>query len=470
LPDFPVKDLAIKDPWPKYKFDSDGVASQGKTLIYYRRGMGVIALDRKTKQEVWRLETTPLTNPCVVVEAGENRAFIQIGSDIPDTIHAALLGGREQLRMRGLEPHTLKQRAAAAALLHHYGDGYLRPEVRKLVELLQEDKAEAASKTLEQLLVDWPKKRDRQRLLDGCIAALLGADEGNPLEVFAWPDTERVLTWALLQELIYGRSIDGYTRQGENYAYHGGWEELPVSLPEATRAMLADLCRRVVADGPEAEKPFAASVLVSTAIGWNRLTDAERKRLFLSSHPSAWRWAALALSKNGKRKELIEWARERPADDHLDVLWLLERDKPKEWSETELAYWVACARHNPGGVAYLLRSSDEPAPVAFREPIRAYLEKEIAKPTVRDGGTRPEYYLHAMITSLDRWKNPDDTSLMQKYLMHPAYSMITRYQGDRGTVFRQYGIRTLARYLLQQRGVKVPDGIVYEEEAGPEKK
>ena len=29
-------------------------------------------------------------------------------------------------------------------------------------------------------------KRDRQRLLDGCIAAVLGDDEGNPLRDFAW--------------------------------------------------------------------------------------------------------------------------------------------------------------------------------------------------------------------------------------------------------------------------------------------
>jgi hypothetical protein len=86
---------------------------------------------------------------------------------------------------------------------------------------------------------------------------------------------------------------------------------------DATRAKLAERCRKVVAEGPDAERPFAARVLVSIAISWNRLTDDERKKLFLSSNPSAWRWMELALSKNGKREELMEWAREQPAEDLL---------------------------------------------------------------------------------------------------------------------------------------------------------
>jgi hypothetical protein len=466
LPDFPTGDLVIKNPWPEYKFDQGRFASEGKSLIYYRAAMGVIALDRKTKKEVWRLETTRSPYPSVVLEAGENRAFIQIGSDVPVTIHAVLVGGGQSyLTMPGLEPHTLKQRAAAAVLLHHYGDGYLRPEVRKLIGELGEDKtdaaAETAAKALEKLLADWPKKRDRQRLLDGCVAALLVGEGGNPFKDFSWPGTHRVLAWCLLQELIYGSPRDGYSRQGFNYAYEP-WDERVVSLPEATRAKLAEHCRKVVAEGPDAERPFAASVLVSTAIGWNRLSDAERKKLFLSSNPSAWRWMALALSKNGKRKELMEWARERPADDLLDVVWLLKRDKPKGWSEAELSFWLACARHNPGGVAYVLRSSDEPAPKEFREPIRADLEREIAKPSVKDGGTQPAYNLHAMVTVLDRWQNPDDTALLQTYLTHPLHSSLTRSPG--GTVVRQYGLRLLVKGLLQQRGVKVPPGVVYEEE------
>ena len=470
LPDFPVEDLAIKNPWPARKYERGGVASTGQSLIYYRAATGVIALDRKTKKEAWRLETTRYPYPSVVLEVGENRAFIQVGSDVPVTLHAVLVGGGQSyLTMPRLEPHTLKQRAAAAVLLHHSGDGYLRPEVRKLIGLLGEDKTdpanEAGATALEKLQADWPKKRDRQRLLDGCVAALLGAEEGNPFKDFAWPGAHRLLAWCLLQELIYGRSIDGYTRQGFNYAYHGGWEELPISLPEATRAKLADHCRRVVAEGPDAERPFAAGVLVSTAIGWNRLSDAERKKLFLSTNPSAWRWAGLALTKNGKRKELMEWARERPADDHLDVIWLLQRDRPKEWSDAELAFWLACARHNPGGVAYVLRGSDDVAPSEFREPIRAELEREIVKPSVKDGGTQPAYNLLAMITVLDRWRNPDDSALLLGFLKHPLHSTLTRFPG--GTVIRQYGLRLHVKGLLQQRGVKVPAGVVYEEEIEP---
>lgn len=210
-----------------------------------------------------------------------------------------------------------------------------------------------------------------------------------------------MLAWCLLQELIYGTPTDGYSRQGYNYAYHHGWDEQPVSLADATKAKLVDHCRQVVAKGTDAEKPFAASVLVSTLVGWAKLTDAERKNLFLSSDSSAWRWAALALAKNGRREQLMEWARERPADDHLDVIWILKHNKPKEWAKTELAFWLACARRNPGGVATALNSRDGPAPTAFREPIRSYLEKEIAKPTVKEGGKQPAYDLFAAVYLLD---------------------------------------------------------------------
>src|SRR4051794_20064953 len=96
--------------------------------------------------------------------------------------------------MRNLEPHTLKQRAAAAVLLHNYGEGYLRPEVRKLVEQLRTVKddpaAATATKAVARWRASWPQRRDRQRLLEGCVAALLGS-EGDPLKDFAWPGASR---------------------------------------------------------------------------------------------------------------------------------------------------------------------------------------------------------------------------------------------------------------------------------------
>ncbi len=452
LPDIPVEDWGIKNPWRDGKAGG-ATASQGKSLIYYRHPVGVVALDVQTKKEAWRLSTTRFPYSSLVLEAGENLAFIQIGSDVPATIHTALVGGdSNRLKMRGLEPHTLTQRVAAAVLLHHYGDGYLRTEVRKLVGLLREEKDEPAAKAVEKLLANWPKKRDSRRLLDGCVAALLNAGEGNPLKDFAWPGASRVLSWCLLQELIYVSPTDGYSRQGYNYAYHNGWDEQPVSLADTTKRELAHLCRKVVGEGPDAEKPFAASVLVSTAVGWAKLTDAERKGLFLSSDPSAWRWAALALAKNGRREQLMEWTRERPAGDHLDVIWILKRDKPKGWSEAEVAFWLACTRSNPGGVAYVLRSCDGPTPMALREPIRSYLEREIAGPNIKDDGTHQVGYLFAAVYLLDSWMNADDTPLLLKYLKHPVPNL-----------------RAHVRSLLEKRGVKVPPDVVPGKEGGPGK-
>lgn len=470
LPDFPVKHLALKNPSPP-GWDMPGpYASRGKTLIYYRHSGGVVALDRATGKELWRLATTREPYPSLVLEAGENRAFIQIGSDVPTTIHTILTGIRSEM-MRNLEPHTPRQRAAAAVLLRHYGDGYLRPELRKLAEGLRKEKdepaAEEAARAGEQLLADWPQTRDRRRLLDGCIAALLKED-GDPFHDFAWPGTDRMLTWCLLQELIYGRPHDAHTRQGFNYAYDG-WEERPVSLPDATKAKLADHSRKVVAGGPDAEKPFAASVLVSTAVGWSLLTDAERKTLFLSQNPSAWRWASMALARNGRRKELVEWVNERPANEHLDVIFVLAHNPPKEWSEQELAFWLAVARRNPASVAYVLRLTGRPVPIEFREPILAYLKREIARPAVKNTGTQPAYDLHAALVVLDGWKNPVDTPLLLEYLKHPAHHAATRINGDVMTELRVYGLRGHIRNMLEARGATVPDGTVYQEEGEPTK-
>jgi len=472
LTDVPVKEVEVKSPWPDGR-GSRAKASEGESLIYYRHSVGVIALDRKTKAEAWRLETTRYPYPSAVLEAGKGRALIQIGSRVPAPLHSALVGGEDggRLRMRGLEPHTLKQQAAAAMLLHHYGDGYLRPEVEKIAERLRKEKgdpaAATAAKTVEKLLADWPKVRDHQRLLDSCVASLLGESEGNPMKGFAWPDAHRVLAWCLFQEELFGKTRDGYSRQGFNYAYDE-WKERPLWLSDATKAKLLDHCRTVAAKGPDAEKPFAASVLLSKTVGWEKLTDEERKKLFLSSNPSAWRWAALALSTHGRRKELLEWAGERPADDHIDVIWLLKRDR-KGWPEAELKFWVACARHAPGDVATVLSSDGEAPPKEFREPIRAYLAAEVAKPTVKEGGRQPAYDLFNSLTVLDSWKNSDDTALLRDFLTHPLRDTSYRIAGEQRTVIHQYPIRVLARDALAKRGEKVPPDVVYEEET-PEKR
>jgi hypothetical protein len=472
LPEVPLKDLDVKNAWPP-GWDVPGPhASRGKDLIYYRHAVGVIAFDRKTNKEMWRLETTRHPFPSRVLEAGVNRAFIQIGSDVPSTLRIALAGGDRNYLMRALEPHTPKQRAAAAALLHRYGDGYLRPQMRKLAERLRAVKddpaAATAATTVEKLLADWPQTRDRRRLFDGCVAALLNADEGNPLKDFAWPEAPQVFVWCLVQELIYGIPPDAYSGQGFNYSYDG-WRERPVSLLDATRMKFADHCRKVVAEGPDATKPFAASVLVSTAVGWATLTDAERKKLFLAPEPSVWRWAAQALARNGRRKELIEWASERAASDHLHVIWVLAHDMPKEWPAAELKFWLAHARKNPADVAWVLRVYGRPVPIDFREPILAYLQGEIKKPTVKQTGTQPAYNLNAALHVLDSWRNADDTPLLLEYLKHPAHNTATRGDGARQTELRVYGLRSHVRALLEQRGAKIPPDVVYEQEIGPAK-
>src|SRR5947207_10323449 len=137
----------------------------------------------------------------------------------------------------------------------------------------------------------------------------------------------------------------------------------------------------------------------------------------------------------------MEWAAERPADNHVDVIWVLRHDRPKEWSDQELKFWLAVAGRNPGGVASALRLQDGPPPIAFREPIRGYLEREIAKPAVADGGTQPEYDLFAAVYLLDAWGNPDDTPLLLEYLKHPAQHTETRVDGERKTKIRVYGLR-----------------------------
>jgi hypothetical protein len=365
-----------------------------------------------------------------------------------------------------LGARTPKMRVGAAVLLHHHGDGYLRPELRKdadkLRKLDNDAVAKAAAQALDKLLAAWPKKRDRQGLVDGCVAALLRPEEQVPHRELAWRGEQRLLPWCLLQELIYGGSPDAYERVGYNMVY--GYErETPLPLKDEARAKLAELCKRVVAEGPEAEKPYAASALVSKSVGWARLTDNDRKGLFLSPQPSVWRWTALSLLRNKGREQLIEWASQRPPEDHLDVLWMLSYQMPKVWPKAELNFWLACARRTPGRVASALNTYEGEVPLALRPPIRAYLEKEIDRPTITHFDHKEGGDLFAAVYRLDRWKDKEDTPLLLKYLRHPFCVEGTRTEGDRRTVSREYRLRGHVKFLLEQRGVEVPRGIVYQE-------
>ena len=134
---------------------------------------------------------------------------------------------------------------------------------------------------------------------------------------------------------------------------------------------------------------------------------------------------------------------ERPPSDHLDVVWILKHDLPKEWSDAELKFWLACAKRDLRKVAYALRGSDRQIPINFREPICADLEREITKPTVEEDGTQPAYDLFATVDVLNSWGYPDDTPLLRKYLKHPLHETSSRFRSN-------------LQYMLKKRGVRAP--------------
>jgi hypothetical protein len=174
----------------------------------------------------------------------------------------------------------------------------------------------------------------------------------------------------------------------------------------------------------------------------------------------------MALAKNKQRKELIEWSSDRKAEEHLDIVWVLQHEKPEKWADDELKFWLAVAKRDPGSIAYTLRLWGGPTPAELRETIRAYLKNEIAKPTVKNGGSQPAYNLQAAVYVLDGWQEAADNPLLLKYLGHPVHNSVTRLDGARQTELRVYGLRSHVRVMLEKRGVKVPDGVVYEQEIG----
>ena len=130
----------------------------------------------------------------------------------------------------------------------------------------------------------------------------------------------------------------------------------------------------------------------------------------------------------------------------------------------DIAFALSCAKHDAGFVAYILKGQDDPPPTAFREPIREFLKREIAEPTVRDNYGRTASGLFAAVYVLDSWKNPDDTPLLLEYLKHPVHIETVLFTGNQGTASREYRLRGHVRDLLKKRGAKIPPGVVYEEQ------
>ncbi|MGL6097646.1 MAG: hypothetical protein ACRC7O_17830, partial [Fimbriiglobus sp.] len=349
-------DFVVKNPWPPYSGDFEPTISLGQRWLYFHQGRGVIALDPETGKEAWRLATSRSPYPSRVVVVPGGPTLVQVGSDTPLTLMAAM--GIGWMKLPKLGPDGPQKAAAAAEFLHAYGDPSERPRLRAQADRLWQTQAAAdagetaAAAGLDRLQATWPPFRDRRRLLDATIAVLLGRNDG-PLGNYVPPDTRRLVAWCLLQELIYGRTPDGYNRPGSNFAYDFS-NELPVTLAPKVAAELADHCREVLSSGPAAERPFAASVLVSKSLGWDRTTADERRRLFLSDEPAVWRWTGIRLVKEGFRREMIRWGTDRPAHDHPDILWMLLHDMPKPWPAEEQAFWLKCLRQSPGPVVSVL--------------------------------------------------------------------------------------------------------------------
>jgi hypothetical protein len=455
----------IDNPWP-YIWDGFGTPTTfTESAIYHRHGFGVIAIDRKTERELWRLATTRSPYPSRVREL-RDVVLVQIGSDVPRTITGALAD--ETHTLPALGANTLTRRLAAAVLLHAYGDGYHRSALRKFVEQLAGDaEAAAVREAIESLLKDWPKQRDRGRLFDAAVTAVLAEEDGAGGALPHWPVSERLLAWCLLQELIYRNTPDGYSRPGKNYAYELLLTEQPLSIADERRETLLKKCRAVVADGPDPQRGFAAGVLLSDLL-WKRLVDEELQRLFLSEHPSVWRWTGLALVEHGRREALIEWSAKRPESDHLDVIYMLAQKLPDEFSPSEQAFWLARVRRDPASIAYTwgIHSRGQDMPREFREPIREYLQREIAKPTIL-GNSQREYDLMAALRALHAWGDPGDTPLLLKYLEHPCAWETYKGNGEHLDRYESYMVRQHVRNMLEERGAAIPEDTVFERYIGP---
>lgn len=415
-------DHVIREPWAQVRNGFNSPLTPGDRAVYYRHGTGVIAVDRATGLETWRVPTWRYPYPSRVLEA-DDVVLIQVGSNCPQAILGAFAEGAHPLPRLG--PNMPKRLVAATALLRSYGDGYPRAALRKWIARARSRKADEelrhAVTAIERLLESWPAKRDRQRLVDFSVDSLfVPPGTRSP----ASPAVDRALTWTLIQELIYGRSPDGYGRPGMNYAFDT-WDENPVPLTEGRKRALVAECRRVVAGGRAEEMGLAAGVLLSDAVGWSSVSESELAGLFLSPHESVWRWAGMSLAKHGRRDELVELARHRPEKEHLSVIYMLANALPAMQSEVERRFWLDCVKRTPASIAYVLALT-RPAeiPREYREPIRAYLvaalrEASTSPKTPPNESTQREYDVNAALRVLDRWHDPEDTSVIASYLTHP---------------------------------------------------
>ncbi|MEM7396581.1 MAG: hypothetical protein AAF492_29980, partial [Verrucomicrobiota bacterium] len=282
---------------------------------------------------------------------------------------------RHSMTVLGVNPPA--RRMAALALIQAYDRGhFFRDQAEAWIEQTLagspspgERRATAGMRDV--LNRPWKHVRDRKNLLAELVA---GLNE---------PQTDRLLLWATLQELLYGEAPDAYSGQGFNLAY-SGWHERDNSMDEPVRRKLLATCRKVMDEGPDAEQGFAASVYVSTSIG-DGLVSRE-KVADLVAHPAdaVWRWAAMALVKAEARDLAIDRVAQRSEKDHLHVIWMLHHRMPERLSEKEEQFWKQCGRAMPGPMAYVYRNSHlhvgREISRDFRPSLIEFLNQESAEP------------------------------------------------------------------------------------------
>ncbi|HYG78447.1 MAG TPA: hypothetical protein VEK08_25830, partial [Planctomycetota bacterium] len=194
----------------------------------------------------------------------------------------------------------------------------------------------------------WTHFRDQTSLVSRCISALT-----TKLVVTTpgTPEDDRLLCWCVLQELAYRSAPDGYSKPGNNfyYSFHASTE---FSIDPKERLTFIAECRRVLGDGPDAERGFAASMLMNEAISANLVDTAETTRFVTDRDPSVWRWSALSLIRQGKRVALWQMLVKRSLEDQKQGLFMLAHSMPETFSAEELQYWVTYARSSPLSLAY----------------------------------------------------------------------------------------------------------------------
>ena len=431
-----------------------------KDRLYCMYPGSVVVVDRRTAKVLWRQDTARFGLLSNFAEAG-GLVLLHVGSDCPRVI-SNTLGGSVVAGHR-LGEITPSRVAAAAVLLHAYGDGYPRAAVRGMMNKYagtQIAEAQKAAAVLRQALENWPARRDRARLAKACVDALAAeARKGQSCS----PAAERLQTWAVLQELVFGRTPNVY---GDAAVPATEWHERPLDLPPASLRMLMQQCRTTLATGPEAEKPFAASLLLSDCVGGGQVRQSEIEELLTMPDAGVWQWAATRLARDGKRDRLIELTARRSIEDRVAVLWILSGRMPKVITPAEDAFWLACLRAETPKTAYAARMAwgpAGPAPEAFRGPIAAYLNKEIADPKVLVN-SQAQYDMEAALDILDRWNRTQDVELLRKYLSHPCVTEGYRPTSDgAGRKFKVFSTRQRVAAMLKRRGVAIPPDVVFEE-------